>query len=153
MTTTVEETNWEAEDKNPTTRKLQGIGFDIGAGVMLGFLAGMAAFVDAWIEFLEMTGSSIVFLSFIVISGALTFLVTSGMRRSFRVCAVAYLVAIGVIVGGFVLPGYAIAELGQVKQFLVPSLAGDALGVIFYILSPLYLGSYLLTLSVFASFE
>jgi hypothetical protein len=152
MTTTVE-TDWEAEDRNPMTRKIQELAFDIGSGILLGTTAGMAAFVDAWIEFLEVSSNSFVFLSFIVISGVLTFLITSGMRRSFRVCAAGYLTAMAVIIGGFVLPGYLIAELGQVKQFLVPNLAGDSLGVVFYILTPLYIGSYLLTLTVYASFE
>lgn len=153
MTTTVDDTNWETEEKNPTTRKIQTLAFDVAAGVLLGTVAGMAAFVDAWIEFLEVSSNSVIFLSIIVICGALTFLITSGMRRSFRVCAVGYLVAIAVIVGGFVLPGYIVAELEQVKQFLVPSLAGDSLGVVFYILTPLYIGAYLFTLSVYASFE
>jgi hypothetical protein len=152
MTTTVD-TNWETEDKNTTTRKLQELAFDVAAGMLLGTTAGMAALVDSWIEFLETSGSSALFLSIVATTGVLTFLITSGMRRSFRVCVVAYLCGIAVIIGGFVLPGYLIAELGQVKQFLVPDLAGDGLGVVFYILTPIYIGSYLLTLSVYASFE
>jgi hypothetical protein len=113
----------------------------------------MAAFVETWLGFLQFEIGSKVAFAIIVVAGGFTYTVALDLRRSIRVCTVGYLVGVVMIVLGFVLPGYLVSHLQQAKAVVVPNLMGDSFSVVFYIFSPIYVGSYLFTLSSFSMLE
>ncbi|MCO8246994.1 MULTISPECIES: hypothetical protein [unclassified Haladaptatus] len=139
-------TEWATDEGNdsPLVRTLS----TVGKGILTGIIGGMAAFTYTQSSLITWTINPQYILLLVASTGAFAHLLAYDLHESIRIGIVAFLSGTITLTLSWVAPLLLLPYSGTARDLLLPRLLGNALRDVLLVYAGVFLGAYLLTLTV-----